>query len=379
MKRYRSWVEISERALTHNIDALRALLEPGARFCAVVKANAYGHGLKEVATIAGRTGVDAFGVDNIDDALILREMFPAALILVLGYTMFDRFKDAANARIHVTVYDKEGVQQASSVGCELAKTISIHLKLETGTMRQGARLDDLPDLALQLTRSKHVKLEGLSTHFADVEASENPEFAARQFGLLEHGLSILDSYNLSPTWRHCACSGAIILYPQTHLTLVRAGISMYGLWPSEVIQNTARKLNLNLDLKPVLVWKTRVAQIKSVKMGTPIGYECTEKMKRSGRIAVIPVGYWDGYPRSLSSIGEALIGGQLCKVMGRICMNMMMVDVSNVPAISKEDEVILLGIDGRHRISAEDIAKKASTIVYDVLARINPNIPRLIV
>lgn len=379
MKRHRTWVEVSQRALTHNIDTLRSLLEGDSRFCAVVKANAYGHGLQEVAGIAARAGVDAFAVDTIDDALTLRESFPSALILTLGYTMTDRFKEALQSMIHLTVSDQEGIEYAQSVGRELAKTFPIHLKVETGTMRQGALMEELPDLARMLTRCDRVSLEGVSTHFANIEDSENPEFAAHQFSVYEQALAILAEQNFTPNWCHCACSAAIILYPQTHKSLVRAGISMYGIWSSELVENTVRRLNLGCELQPVLTWKSRVAQVKSVNMGTPIGYGLTEVMKRSGRLAVIPVGYFDGYDRLLSSQGEVLIKGTRCKVLGRVCMNMMMVDVSPVPNLEKEEEVILLGTDGRHRINAEELARLMQTIPYEVLTRINPLLPRVIV
>lgn len=379
MKCYRTWVEVSERALTHNIETLRSLLEGDARFCAVVKANAYGHGLKEVAGIAGRAGVDAFAVDSIDDALLLREMFPRALILTLGYVMFDRFKEALQSSIHVTLYDQEGIEYAQSVGRELAKTFPIHLKIETGTVRQGVMIEDLPDIALLLSRSDRVSLEGVSTHFANIEDSDNPDFAALQFSLYEKAVTILAQFQLTPTWSHCACSAAIILYPQTHKTLVRAGISMYGIWSSEHVENTVRRLNLGCDLQPVLAWKSRVAQIRSIHMGTPIGYGLTEVMKRSGRLAVVPVGYWDGYDRLLSSRGEVIVKGVRCKVMGRVCMNMIIIDVSQVPQITKEDEVMLLGTDGRQRVSVEEIAEHTQTIPYEVLTRINPLLPRVIV
>jgi alanine racemase len=378
MKRHRTWVEVNERALIHNIETLRSLLESGSRYCAVVKANAYGHGLAEVVGIAARAGVDAFAVDTIDDALRVREMLPRALVLTLGYTMMDRYKEAIQGSIHLTLCDRESVEYAQTVGRELAKSASIHLKVETGTMRQGIPMDELPDLARILGRCDRVSLEGLSTHFANIEDSENPEFATHQFSLFEDALQTLEAFGLSPTWSHCACSAAIILYPQTHKSLVRAGISMYGIWSSELVENTMRRLNLSCELKPVLTWKSRVAQIKSVGMGTPIGYGLTEVMKRSGRLAVIPVGYWDGYDRSLSSKGEVLIKGARCKVMGRVCMNMMMVDVSQIPSLEKEEEVVLLGVDGRHRISVEELAKHAQTISYEVVTRINPLIPRVV-
>ncbi|MBI4438046.1 alanine racemase [Candidatus Uhrbacteria bacterium] len=379
MKRHRTWVEVSERALSHNIDILRSLLSGEPRFCAVVKANAYGHGLREVAGIAARAGVDAFAVDAIDDALVLRELFPSALILTLGYTMFDRFKDALQNNIHLTLYDREGIEYAQSVGRELAKTFPIHLKVETGTMRQGALLSELPDLALVLSRCDRVALAGVSTHFANLEDAENPEFATYQFSEFERALSLLSEHGLAPTYVHCACSAGIVLYPQTHKSLVRAGISLYGLWSSELVEIMGRRLNLGCELKPVLAWKSRVAQVKPVNMGAPIGYGLTEVMRRSGRLAIVPVGYWDGYDRLLSSRADVLIKGTRCKVMGRVCMNMIIVDVSQVPQVAKEDEVVLLGTDGRHRVSAEDLARLAQTVSYEVVSRINPELPRMIV
>lgn len=379
MQRYRTWIELSERALTNNIRSLNALLDSNARFCAVVKGNAYGHGLKEITQIISRSGVDAFAVDAVDDALALRESFPSALILVLGYTLFDRFKDALRANIHLTLYDKEGIEQAQCIGKASARLFPVHLKIETGTSRQGILVEDLEDIIRLLQRSESVKVMGVSTHFANIEDTSDPEYAGSQFALFQESILLLERYGIDPVWRHCACSAAMILYPQTHQTFVRAGISLYGIWPSELVENTVRNQGFSCDLQPVLTWKTRIAQIKSLRMGTPIGYGLTEVMKRNGRVAILPVGYWDGYDRSLSSIGEALIKGYRCKVLGRICMNMMVVDVSEVPQPEKEEEVILLGTDGRQKISADNIAGKINTISYEILTRINPLLPRVVI
>lgn len=378
MPKHRTWIEINERALKHNIDTLRSLLEEGARFCAVVKANAYGHGLVEVAQIANRAGVDAFAVDSIDDALLLRERFPSALIIVLGYTLFDRIEDAIKHSIQLTMYDKEGIREAESAGQRLARQISIHLKIETGTGRQGVALDQLEDLLVEIKKSAHVRMTGISTHFANIEDSSNPQYATMQYKIFQEAVQCTFESGFSPTYAHCACSAALILYPATHGTLVRAGISMYGVWPSELVKDTVRKLNLRFDIEPVLTWKTTVAQVKHVSMGTPIGYGLTEVMKRSGRVAVILVGYWDGYDRKLTSVGEVLVKGYRCKIIGRICMNMCMVDVSSVPNIEKEDEVILLGKSGRHQVTAEHLAQWIGTIPYEVVSRINPQLPRII-
>lgn len=379
MHAHRTWVEINSRALTNNIEALRSLLTPEARFCAVVKANAYGHGLKEVSGIARNASVDTFAVDSIDDALSLREAHPSALILVMGYTMFDRYKEALRHNVHLTLYDKEGIEQAQRIGTELARPFPIHVKIETGTYRQGVLPQDQQDIIRLLGRSNMIHVEGISTHFANIEDSHNPEYATEQFMKFQEVINRFAAAGIDPAWKHCACSAAMILYPQTHLNFVRAGISLYGLWPSELVEDMVRVQGFSCDLQPVLTWKSRIAQIKSVPMGAPLGYGLTEVMKRSGRLAVVPVGYWDGYDRRLSSKGEVLIQGTRCKVLGRVCMNMMMVDVSQVAQPQKEDEVILLGTDGRHRVHADDLASGCGTISYEIVTRINPTLPRVVV
>jgi alanine racemase len=379
MHRYRTWIEINERALASNIETLRSMLEEQARFCVVLKANAYGHGFKEVAQICGRNGVDAFAVDNIDEALELRGLFPSALIIVLGYTLFDRMTDAVKHDIHLTLYDKEGLAHAEVVAGALARSLNVHLKIETGTSRQGVFVDDVEDLLNDLRRMQHVSLSGVSTHFANIEDSGNPQYATMQFGKFQEAIGRIHDYGFTPEFIHCACSAAIIIYPDTHGTLVRSGISTYGIWSSDLVASTVRDRHLKCDLEPVLSWKTRVAQVKSYPVGTPISYGLTEVLKKRSRVAVLPVGYSDGYDRRLSSVGEVIIKGYRCKVLGRVCMNMMMVDVSDVPDLQKEDEVMLLGKEGRHVVSAEFLAIKAGTIPYELLARINPTLPRIVV
>ncbi len=376
---FRTWVEIKEQALASNIQTLRALTGNGAVFCAIVKANAYGHGLKDVARIARRNGVDAFGVDCIEDALILRDLFPTSLIIVLGYTMSERFHEAIRNQIDLTLYDLEGLREADAVASKSALPARIHLKIETGTSRQGVSMDDLPDLLNLFRESKHLQLIGVSTHFANIEDTTNPDHAALQYQRFTQALELVQTFELTPQYIHCACSAAILLYPQTYGTLVRAGISMYGIWPSTLVEEAMHKQSVSLELQPVLSWKTRIAQIKSIPGGTPIGYGLTEIVQRRSRIAVLPVGYWDGYDRRLSSRAEVLIGGYRCKVMGRISMNMMMVDVSSVPNVQKNQEVILIGKDARNMMSADALAQKMSTIPYEVLARIHPSIPHVIV
>lgn len=379
MRSYRTWIEVNANALTRNINQLQSLLEEQAGFCAVVKGNAYGHGLEQVSDIAYKQGVRRFAVDHINDALLLRKQFPDVQIIVLGFTMPDRFREVIQHDIEIVLYDKEGITQAQQVAMDLAKPLNLHLKLETGTSRQGVLAQDLPDVCRLLAESSHLNVVGCSTHYANIEDTSNPEYAGLQFSRFQEMLTVLHEHGIQPTWIHSACSAAIILYPQTHQTLVRAGISMYGHWSSDVVEDTLRKQQISCELTPTLTWKTRIAQVKHLPMGTPVSYGLTEVLKRSGRIAVLPVGYWDGYDRGLSSVGEVLIRGIRCKVIGRVCMNMMMVDVSEVPDPKKGDEVVLLGVVGRQKVTAEELAEKAQTISYEIMTRINPSLPRIIV
>ncbi len=376
---HKTWVEIDERALVKNIESLRGLLEGSARFCAVLKANAYGHGFLEVARIAGRAGVDAFAVDNIDEALILRSEFPSALIILLGYTMRERYQDVIASNIHITVYDRESIVGLELIAAERAKTAFIHLKIETGTSRQGVLADTLYDILGDIGQAAHVALAGVSTHFANIEDTTDTQFANQQFAVFQQCVSAIRQAGFQPEWIHCACSAAIILYPDTHQTLVRSGISMYGLWSSDTTEQTSRRHNVALELEPVLTWKTRVVQVKYLPAGTPIGYGLTEILRKNSRVAVLSVGYWDGYDRGWSSVGEVLVSGTRCKVLGRVCMNMMMIDVSAVPQVDVEQEVILLGRSGRFTVTADEMAKRIGTINYEIVTRINPLLPRIVV
>lgn len=378
MPAHRTWIEIDQRALASNIASLRSVLAEGSRLCAVLKANAYGHGQKEVAQICSRNGIDVFAVDSLDDALALRAMFPSATLIVLGYVLHERLEEAVRAQIDLTVYDRETIRVLESIGAAGARKISIHLKIETGTHRQGVMPDEMADLLDLLGGTSHVEVVGVSTHFANVEDTTDTRYATSQLTRFQEAVDIIRAAGHTPRWVHCACSAAVILYPETHNSLVRTGIALYGIWPSSPTQLTAIKHMVKCDLTPVLTWKTRIAQVKMLPAGVPIGYGLTETTRRPTRLAVLPVGYWDGYDRGLSIIGEVLIAGARCKIIGRICMNMMMVDVSSVPNAAAEQEVVLIGISGRHRVTADELAAKVGTISYEILTRINPLLPRLV-
>lgn len=377
--KYRTWLEINERALAQNIQTLQSLLNPGTRLCAVVKANAYGHGLKEIAHIAARNGVTSFAVDTVEDALFLRSFLPSAMIVVIGYVLREKLEEAVAADLELTVYDKETIRAVEEAAASRAKQARVHLKIETGTTRQGILPDDLSDTLDCIAACPHVTLNGLSTHFANVEDAEDPAYANIQYARFLDAKARVLTRGFSPEHIHCACSAAVIMYPDTQGTLVRAGISFYGLWPSATTERQARAHRLRVDWQPVLSWKTRIAQVKALKAGTPVSYGLTEILTKNSRVAVLPVGYSDGFDRRLSSVGEVLVNGQRCKVLGRVCMNMTMVDVSNVPNAVPEQEVILIGRGGRFELTAEELAQRAGTIHYEMLSRISPALPRVIV
>lgn len=377
MAKHRTWVEISEEALQNNIYELRSLLKPETEFAAVVKSNAYGHGLEQVVPMAAKVAVNRFAVDNIDEALIVRKLQPEASINVIGYIIHEQLEEAIEAGIELTVYDKETVRLVEEIAARRGQIVSIHLKLDTGMSRQGVLPQNLSDVVTLLLDCPHIDVAGVSTHFANADDYRDPSYTLLQCELFEQCLEQIQLAGFTPEHLHCAKSSAIILYPNTQGTLVRAGIALYGIWPTEDIQDEARRQSIKCSLKPVLSWKTRVVQVKSLPVGTPVSYDLTETLRKNSRLAVLPIGYYDNFDRKLSSIGEVLIKGYRCKVLGRVCMNMTMVDVSDVPDVKPEQEVVIIGSSGHHQITAQEIANKIGTIPYEVVSRISPAIPRV--
>jgi len=239
---------------------------------------------------------------------------------------------------------------------------------------------DLSKIIKLIKKYPYLVLEGASTHFANIEDTTDHSYAEEQLADFKKLVSKTEKeYGQKIKIKHVACSAATILFPETHFNLVRLGISMYGLWSSNETKVSAAHKKIDLNLKPVLSWKTIVAQVKKLKSGTSISYGLTETLHKNSTIAILPIGYNDGFDRKLSSIGNVLIKGKRCKILGRICMNMCIVDVSHIKNLKPEDEVILLGKQGKEQITADEIAKKINTINYEVVTRINPLIKRIIV
>lgn len=367
----RAWVEIDKKSLIHNLKIFRKLLGEDAELMAVIKANAYGHGLtlvaKLLAKIKNQTNNLWFGVDSIDEGIALRRAGIKNKILILGWIPENRIKETLKNNLSFALYNFETLKKISN------KPYKVHLKIETGTNRQGILIDNLQNFAKELAKS-NLKIEGLYSHLADSE-DINSSFWKEQLNALNKAKEIL-SYNfIFPRYIHIAPTAAATLYPESRLSLARIGLGLFGLWPSKALETRSRQLKA--DLRPVLTWKTRIAQIKKVKKDSTIGYYRTYKTKEDLIIAVLPVGYYDGYDRRLSNKGEVLIKNKKAKVLGRVCMNMIMVNVSKIPNLKVGDEVILLGGRGKERISAEEIAEKIGTINYEIVTRINPLIPRI--
>lgn len=374
----KTWVEVSKAALIANAKIFKRRAGASVAVMAVVKSNAYGHGLVETAKTV-QPHLDWFGVDNVDEALTLKKAGIRKPILILGFTPSWRMSDAVRAGLRMTISTIEQIRAARSAAAKSGKRAFLHVKAETGTTRQGANLRELPDLARHIHASKGLILEGLSTHYANIEEAADHAYAAGQLETYNDALAILEAHGVTPDLKHTACTAAAVLYPDTHFNLVRVGIGLYGLWPSLETKLEAQARGIEMELQPALSWKTTIAQVKDVKGGTPVSYGLTEKMPKTGKVAVLGVGYWDGYDRGLSSIGEVLVHGRKAKVLGRVCMNMCMIDVSDISDVRDEDEVTLLGAEGKLSVSADDLAAKLGTINYEVVTRINPLIPRKLV
>lgn len=379
MKNYhsKSWVEVSKNALLHNVQVFRKNIGKNVKIAAVVKANAYGHGLAETVSLL-RNKIDVFAVDNIDEAMMIRQMDSSVPVLVLGYTTLSNLSVPIENDVSFVVYNIDTLKRIVSL--KLSKPAKIHLKIETGLNRQGIRKNELLTFLEFIKNHKNVFiLEGVSTHFANIEDTLSPEFAKKQLTEFKKNVQIIKDKGFKPAMIHSAASAGTLLYPETHFSMVRVGFGIYGWWMSLETRVSILAQKRNIVLKPVLTWKSVIAQIKQIDVGESVGYGQTWFATRKTKIAVIPVGYSDGYDRHLSNIGRVIINGKYANVVGRVAMNMVVVDVTDIKTVKLEDEVALVGNKDGLKVSADEIAKKIGTINYEVVSRISPLIPRIIV
>jgi alanine racemase len=344
---------------------------------AVVKSNAYGHGIGEIASICLKAPVDWFGVNSIEEAIALRDRGVTIPIFILGYVALTDLEDAVHHDTRLTVYNQETVRKLEAIGKKLQKEIPVHIKIETGTNRQGVRGSELTSLIDLIAHSPSVTVEGISTHFANIEDTTDHSYA--QYQLDQFRDIEREYFTQKVPVRHTACTAAILLFPETYFEMVRAGIGMYGLWPSKQTKVSCSMRGKKIpELKPVLTWKTKIAQIKNVPDGSFISYGCTFKTTRDSKIAVLPVGYYDGFLRAFSNVAHVLIKGRRAPVRGRVCMNIALVDVTDIENVKLEDEVVLLGKQAEEEITADHLASIAGTINYEIVTHINPALERRI-
>lgn len=340
-----------------------------------VKANAYGHGLVEAAKIFLANGADWLCVNALYEAEVLREAGVQSPIYIFGYVELEELARAVELDCRLIVYNRETVAELGRIG----KAVKVHIKVETGNNRQGVLMEELVEFGRYIGGFANVELEGLTTHFANIEDTTDHSYAFKQLERFRQADKLLREAGMKVKLKHCANSAATILFQETHFEMVRTGLANYGMWPSNETYVSFLKSDSELALKPALSWKTKVAQIKKIPAGEYIGYGCTYRTSHETKLAILPVGYYDGYDRGVSGRAYVLIKGQRAPVRGRVCMNITMVDVTDIEGVKLEDEVVLIGRDGEEAISAELFAAWADTINYEVTTRINERIPRLVV
>ncbi|MBN2340833.1 MAG: alanine racemase [Deltaproteobacteria bacterium] len=369
------WIEISKSALHNNLVAFKQLLQPNQQLLCVVKANAYGHDAQMIAEAAMEFGADWLGVFQVEEGVLLRKAGLRAPILVLGPSFGEQFQIAAKYELQLTIPSLESINNYTS---NLPSTnVPIHLKLETGTNRQGIRFEELEDVS-KIILSNQLSVQGAYTHYADIEDTTDHDFATSQRLQFENSIEKLNSLGINIPFPHTACTAATILFPKTYFQLVRVGIGMYGLWPSKETNVSAHTLGrAQIELQPVMQWKTRITQIKQVPAGEFVGYGRTFRTTRKTTLAIVPVGYADGYSRRFSNAANTLVRGTRARVVGRVCMNLSMIDVTDVPGAQEGDVVTLLGTDGDETVSAEQLATLADTINYEIVTRAAPGAPRI--
>jgi alanine racemase len=374
---HNTWVEIDKEALLSNAAAIRSAMSSDCALMVVVKSNAYGHGLETVASAVAEKA-DWFGVNTLEEAMVVEKLDLGLPIAILGHTPLEKLAGVVEHGFRQVLFRVDAARALSQAAGRIGKNAIVHIKIETGTHRLGVPLFELEAFLQEVTALPGLDIEGIYTHFANIEDTLDPSYAQLQLKRFREALDVAKRAGIEPLVVHTAASAGVILYPETHFSMVRVGIGTYGIWPSRETRIAARAANREIDLTPVATWKARLAQIKTVVAGDYVGYGLTFQAPRTMRLAIVPVGYYEGYDRKLSNSGRALVRGRSVPVVGRVAMNMMMVDVTEVGA-EADDEVVLLGRQGDAVISADEIAEKTGTISYEVASRIHPDIPRVLV
>ncbi len=366
-----TWAEIDPNAFRRNLTALAGVLAPGVRMIVVLKADGYGHGAVPLARAAAALpGLPlwGFGVSSVEEGQALREAGLKTPVLILGSLFpFDAFEVALRHDLTPTVASLAAAQALERTAGALKRRAAAHVKIDTGMGRIGVSPKAAAQTLEAVLKSPSLRLEGVYTHLAQADSAE---VTRNQLDLFEQAVAPLRAGQV-PFLAHVANSAAVLRHPRAHLDAVRPGLALYGICPSEDLRSRA-------DLSPVMAWKTRVVFLKTVQPGTPVSYGGTFRFEKAARVATLPVGYADGYRRSLSNKGQVLVRGRRCPVVGRVTMDQILVDVTQVPGVDVGDEAVLLGAQGRDRISAEELARWADTIPYEIVCGVSARVPRVL-
>lgn len=363
-----SKVIIDLDAYRNNLQVVRNLVGSSVRIIAVVKANAYGHGLVLIAQCAEKWGVNMLAVANIEEGITLRKSGIKIPILVLLQPQDDELPALIDYKLTPLISEIEIAKKISELAIRAKENISVHCKIDTGMGRQGFSMDTVINNIKSVVYLPHIDIEGLATHFPCAD-EENDAFTINQIRIFSKLLNDLEREGIPYEIAHTANSPAIINYPKSYFDAVRPGLMTYGIWPVK------KKPERNI-LKRVLRWETQITQVRSIRAGSTIGYGKTFVSDRDMDIAIVPVGYADGYRTQLSNKGEVLIHGTRCPVRGSVSMDQIVVELRTQQSVKRGDTVVLIGKDGNEEICAEELAEKAGTIVYDILTGIGPRVLR---
>ncbi|MDD4599563.1 MAG: alanine racemase [Negativicutes bacterium] len=359
------WAEINLAAIAHNVRRIRQYIKPSTKICAVIKADAYGHGTSAVVRTVMNAGADYLGVAILNEAIDLRREGFTIPILVLGYTPPRQAAQIVDNNVTQTVFNYDVAEAISNAAVAVGQKAKIHLKIDTGMNRIGIRPEDAGDFAEAVAKLPGIELEGVYSHFATAD-SQDKAYVLEQFGRFKEALAMIEAKGIQIPIKHIANSAATLDLPETHLDMVRPGIIMYGLWPSNEVDK-------KLDLKPAMKFKAKVSLVKDVPANASVSYGQNFYTQKASRIATLPVGYADGWLRQLSGKASVLIRGQRAPVVGSVCMDQCMVDVTNIPGVSQGDVALLFG---GAELPAEEIADKLGTINYEVICLVGKRVPR---
>ena len=373
-----SWVEVSLTALRHNFRTVLSYVQPDADVCAVVKSDAYGHGAIACSQALQKEGAKWFAVTTCDEGVALREKGIIGRILLLGGVWRGEEEEIVRHELTPAVWDWNHLELLENAAEKLkpANPIAIHLKVNTGMNRLGVDLSELASMLETIQSAPHLKLEGMFSHFASAEVTDAQQSDA-QLERFDQAMETAAKLKMNPEIRHMANSAGVVAHPGSRFNLVRPGISLYGYYLpfTSVVTRTADP-SLELPVKPVLSWKTRIIQIREVEPGQPVGYSSGYVTEFPTKVAVLSVGYGEGLSRQLSSRGRVIIRDDYAAIIGNVSMNLTTVDVTGIPGVEVGDEVIIIGETAKRKITAWEHANIACTIPYEILCDISSRLPR---